>query len=128
MVSLLHLSNSLSWHRYRRPIALAQLLLMVMLAVPVCCYELTPGHEDSVISFSAPSRDAAPDNSPCCPAENRADADNCSTCGYCFNYAAFAPERSPNYYPAVSHLLTGEPFTKWLDVQIPIFVPPQNLV
>jgi hypothetical protein len=129
MVSLGILHNIISRRLYRRTIALVQVIVMVMLAVPACCYELEPDHEKSGISQSANANDADRDKCPCCPDENKADSDSdtCSSCSYCAYYAPLTPLISTNYNPSVAPLIFPEEFTKLSDVHIPIFIPPQNL-
>ena len=106
---------------------MVQVVVMVMLAVPVCCYELVPEEEKTAISQTAKAIDDDHDECPCCPDENKADAGSCSTCSYCSYYAPLIPALSTNYDPSVAQLIFREQFTKLLDVHIPIFVPPQNL-
>jgi len=120
---------TISSRHYRRAIALVQLLMMVMLAVPACCYELEPDHDKTGVSQSVKANDADHDKCPCCPDENKSDFDNgsCSTCSYCMSYAPIFPLISTNYDPSVAPLIFPEEFTKLSDVHIPIFVPPQNL-
>lgn len=109
----------------RRAIALVQLLIMGMLAVPVCCYELGPELGKSAISLTAgPIVDH--DECPCCPDENKTDADSCPTCSYCSPYAPLTPKLSTNHVPPGAQLIFREQFTKLPDVHIPIFVPPEN--
>lgn len=129
MVSLGILHNNISQRLYRRIIALVQVMVMVMLAVPACCYELEPDHEKSSISQTAKANEADHDKCPCCPDENKADSDNdtCSTCSYCTYYAPLTPLISTNFDPAIAPLIFPEEFTKLPDVHIPIFIPPQNL-
>jgi len=102
---------------------------MLMLAVPVCCYELDPDREKVSVSQIAKANDADHDKCPCCPDENKADSGNntCSTCSYCTYYAPLTPLISANYNPSVAPLISPERFTMLTDVHIPIFVPPQNL-
>ncbi|MBC7961609.1 MAG: hypothetical protein H7Y05_01550 [Steroidobacteraceae bacterium] len=128
MFPLNRLHNGLSRRLYRRTIALVQLLVMLLLAVPVCCYELAPEQEKSAISLTAGAADADHDECPCCPDENKSDADNCPTCSYCSYYAPLTPTLSTKYAPSIVQLICREHFTKLPDVHIPIFVPPQNLV
>lgn len=129
MVSLGILHNIISRRLYRRIIALIQVIVMVMLAVPACCYELEPDHEKSSVSLSAKTGDADHDKCPCCPDENKTDSDNdnCSSCSYCSYYAPLTPLISTNYEPSVAPLIFPEQFIKLTNVHIPIFVPPQNL-
>jgi|SRR6185369_5933255 len=114
----------------RRVIALAQLLVMLMLAVPACCYELEPDHEKASFSQTSTANNADHSNCPCCPDENKADSDSdtCSTCSYCSYYVPLTPLISADYDPSVTQLIFTEKFTKPADVHIPISVPPQNLV
>ncbi len=127
-----YLGNShdiLSRRLYLRIIALVQVIVMVMLAVPVCCYELESNHEKVSISQSAKTTDTDQSNCPCCPDENKSDSDtdSCSTCSYCTYYAPLTPVITSNYDPSITPLNTPEQFTKLTDVHLPIFVPPQNL-
>ena len=128
MVFLTLLHNILSRRLYRRTIALVQVVVMVMLAVPVCCYELDTDHENVSGSQTMKTDNADHDKCPCCPDENKADSNNdtCSTCSYCTNYAPLTPLISSNYDPSISPLILSETFTKLSDVHIPIFIPPQN--
>lgn len=109
---------------------MVQIMIMVMLAVPACCYELEPDHEKAGIGQSMKTTNADQDECPCCPDENTTDsnADTCSTCSYCSLYAPLIPVISTNYDPAIVPLIAPNQFTKLTDVHIPIFVPPQNLV
>jgi hypothetical protein len=120
------LHNIISRRLYRRAIALVQLLVMVMLVVPVCCYELGPEQGKSAISLTAGAIDVDHDECPCCPDENKTDADSCSTCSYCSYYAPLKPELATNHVPPLAQLDFREQFTKLPDVHIPIFVPPEN--
>ena len=128
MVSPGILNNIITRRLYRRTIALVQVIVMVMLAVPACCYELEPDHEKSRISQNANANDADHDKCPCCPDDNNtSDNNTCSTCSYCTYYAPLTSLISTNYYPSVALLFSTEQFTKLTEVHIPIFVPPQNL-
>jgi hypothetical protein len=129
MLSLNRLPNIITKRLYRRTIALVQVIVMVMLAVPVCCYELELDHEKAGIGQSAKANDADHSNCPCCPEEKKTDSnnDNCSTCSYCTYYTPLTTVISINYDPSVAPLIFQEQFTKLTDVHIPIFVPPQNL-
>ena len=113
----------------RRAIALVQILVMLVLAVPVCCYELESSHEKKSISQSVNGTDADQGNCPCCPDEGKtdSDADSCSTCIYCTYYAPLTSVITANYDPSITPLDTPEQFAKLTDVHLPIFVPPQNL-
>lgn len=128
MVSLGILHKIRSRRFYPRAIALVQVMVMLMLAVPACCYEIEPGHEQSSISQSDNKQDDH-DRCPCCPDENKADPENgsCSTCSYCTYYAPLTPLISTRYNPFVAPLLFSEKFTKLSEVHLPIFSPPQNL-
>jgi hypothetical protein len=129
MVSLSLLHNSISRRLHLRTIALAQLLVMVLLAVPVCCYEVESGHEANSIGITAETNDVDRDKCPCCPEENKADSDtnSCSTCSYCTYYAPLTPVITSSYDPSITPLNTPEQFTKLTNVHPSIFVPPQNL-
>lgn len=129
MVSLGIIHINTSQRLYRRIVALVQVIVMVMLAVPACCYELEPDHEKLNISQTAKANDADHGKCPCCPDENKADSDNdtCSTCSYCTYYAPLTPLISTIYDPSVAPLIFQEEFTKLSDVHIPIFIPPQIL-
>ena len=129
MVFLSRLHNIVSRRIYRRTIALVQVVVMVMLAVPACCYELDYDHENASVSQTIKANNADHDKCPCCPDENKADSNNdtCSTCSYCTYYTPLTTVISINYDPSVAPLIFQEQFTKLTDVHIPIFVPPQNL-
>lgn len=129
MVSLNILHTVIHQRLYRRIIALIQVTVMLMLAVPACCYDQETDHEKVSISQPMKTTDANQNNCPCCPDENKTDSDNgsCSTCSYCTYYAPLAPLISTHYDPSVSPLIFPEEFTKLSDVHIPIFIPPQNL-
>lgn len=129
MVSVGNSHNMLSRRFYLRFIALAQVVVMVMLAVPACCYEVESKHEKASISQSVDQTDADHGNCPCCPDENKTDSDSdtCSTCSYCSYYAPLTSAITSNYDPSITPLITPEHFTKLTDVHLPIFVPPQNL-
>ena len=122
------LYNLISRSLCRRAIALVQLVVMVMLAVPVCCYELGPEQGKSKVGVSAAAFDSNHDDDcPCCPEENKAGDGDCSTCSYCSVYTPLTSVFSLVYAPSVAKLQSREPLTKLLEVHIPIFVPPQNL-
>jgi hypothetical protein len=125
MLNRLH--TIFSFRRHFWAIAVVQLLVMVMFAVPVCCYELEPDHEKAGISQSAKSNDAEQNKCPCCPNENKADSANCSTCGYCSYHGPLTTVNSTDYIPSTAQLVSREQFSMLPDVYIPIFVPPQNL-
>ena len=127
MVSLSTVHNLISQRLYRRAIALVQIMVMVMLAVPAYCYEPESDHEKAGVSQTAKVNDADHDTCPCCPDENTTDSDTCSSCSYCNYYAPLTPVISTNYNPSIAPLIAPEQFTKLADVHIPIFVPPQNL-
>lgn len=127
MVSSGVLHNIVSQQLYRKIIALIQVIVMLMLAVPACCYELESDHKKTSVSQSAKTIVADHDKCPCCPDENKADSDSCSTCSYCAYYAPLTPLISTSYNPSVAPLVFSEQFTKLSDVHIPIFIPPQNL-
>lgn len=126
-LSLLH--NIVSRRLHLRTIALVQLLVMVLLAVPACCYEVETGHEANSIGTTAGANDVDHGECPCCPDENKSgsSSDTCSTCSYCNYYAPLIPVISTNYEPSVTQLIIPEQFTKLTDVHLPIYVPPQNL-
>ena len=127
MVSLGISHNNMSQLLWRRGIALIQVIVMLMLAVPACCYELKSDHEKVSVSQAVKTIDAVHDECPCCPIENKSDSGACSTCSYCTYYAPLAPLISTHYDPSVSPLIFPEEFSKPSDVHIPIFIPPQNL-
>lgn len=129
MVSMSLLHNIISRRLHLRTIALAQLLVMLLLAVPACCYEVEPGHKADSIGITAGTNDVDHDKCPCCPDENKetTDFDTCSTCNYCTFYAPLTPLISTHYDPSVAPLIFPEEFTKLSEVHIPIFIPPQNL-
>lgn len=127
MLSVKQLINITSRRSWQRTIALVQLLVMVVLAVPACCLELESDHERAGISQSVKANDAAPDDCPCCPDDNNDDADPCSTCSYCSPYTPLTSNLFTDYNPSVVPLTSAEIFSKIADVHIPIFVPPQNL-
>jgi len=126
MVIFSRLINASFRRSYCRAIALVQLLVMVMLAVPACCYELEPDHERAGVSQLVKANDAASDDCPCCPDDNNDDVDSCSTCSYCSPYTPLTPNVFTDYNPSVVPLTSPEIFSKISDVHIPIFVPPQN--
>lgn len=130
MVSFGILHNTISRRLYLKLIALVQVIVMVMLAVPACCYEVEPDHEKVSISQSVKTTDTDHSNCPCCPDENKTDSDTdgCSTCSYCTYYAPLTPVITTQYDPSITPLIFPEQFTKLTDVHLPIFVPPQNLV
>jgi len=113
---------------YCKAIAVAQLIVMVLLAAPACCYELEPCHEKAGTNHSAKSNDAGRDKDPCCPDENKSDFDNCSTCSCCAAYAPLTQVISAHGDPSIAQLISPEPLSILPDVNIPIFIPPQNLV
>ena len=128
MVSVGNSSNRLSRRLYLRIIALVQVIVMVILAVPACCYEVEPNHEKVSVSQTAKTVDADHSDCPCCPDENKTDSDtdSCSTCSNCSYYAPLTPVIAFNYDPLITSLKTPEQFTKLTEVHLPIFVPPQN--
>lgn len=111
-------------------IASVQLIVMVMIAVPAFCYELTPdkGKQDICISAYAPDThsDDNADQCPCCP-DDPSGTDNCAACSGCAFYTPLVSVPFVTYAPAVVQLEAPEHFTKLYEVLIPIFVPPQNL-
>lgn len=109
-------------------IAVIQLIVMVMLALPGYCQEPVPETEKSSISQHFDCGDTGDDSCPCCPEGKGDDSDSCSTCGYCSYYAPLLYIPSFRYLPSVAELVLLEKFNKLSDVDIPIFVPPQNLV
>lgn len=129
MVYLTLLHNMISCRLHLKAIALVQLLVVLLLAVPACCYEVEPDHEASSIGITAGMNDVDHNKCPCCPDENRSnsDSDVCSTCSYCNYYTPLIPAIAANYEPSVTPLIIPEQFTKLADVHIPIYVPPQNL-
>lgn len=107
---------------------MVQVVVMLMLAVPACCYDPKPDHEKVSISQTAKTTDTDRSNCPCCPDEGTSDSeDGCSTCSYCTCYAPLTPVISSNYDPSITPLNIPEHFTKLTDVHLPIFVPPQNI-
>ena len=121
MNSFLSVSHNKSSRRFcRRMIALVQIVVMVMLAVPACCYEIENNYEKDNVGQN---------QCPCCPDENKTDAnqDTCSTCNYCNYYAPLIPLISTNYDPSVAPLIFSEVFKRLPEVHFPIFIPPQNL-
>jgi len=100
---------------------------MVLLVAPACCYELEPGLKKADVNHSAKSNDADQGKDPCCPDENKPDSDNCTSCGCCSSYAPLTPAISANNDPSIAQLISLEQFTILPDVNIPIFIPPQNL-
>jgi len=128
MISLDFSHDIISRRLCRKFIALVQVLVMLMLAVPAFCYEPEPGHEKENTVQTAKA-EPADDECPCCPGENTADApDTCSSCSYCSSYTPLTPVISTTYDPAVTALTFPEQLTKLTDVHIPIFVPPQNFL
>lgn len=113
-----------------KAIASIQLIVLVMMAVPALCAELTldQGREDICISAHAAdiNNDDSGEECPCCPADGSGE-DNCAACSGCAFYyqSAYAP--LANYAPSVAQLEAPEHFTKLYEVFLPIFVPPQNL-
>src|SRR6185369_2347690 len=91
MLSLNRLHHIISQLLHRRTIAVVQLLVMVSLAVPACCYELEPDHETKSIGITAGANDVNHEKCPCCPDDKTADTDNCSTCSYCSYYVPLTP-------------------------------------
>lgn len=119
----LHKFNSGCLHR--RLVALIQVVVMLMLALPIYCYgELSSPEKTTKVSTSEA---ADVDKCPCCPDEDRSDSDNCSACSYCSPYGPiFQQPPSTFYAPSVAQLTPCEQPTRLPDVHIPIFVPPQN--
>ena len=131
MIAFSSLHKIASRRPCRRTIALVQLVVMIMLAVPACCYELAleQGKADVCVTEAVP---AGHDECPCCPGENKSGENNsgaadCSTCGNCSFFTPLTSEVVVDYIPSASPLLSREHVTKLLEVDIPIFVPPQNL-
>jgi len=58
MVFLSILHNIIYRRLYRRTIALVQVVVMVMLAVPACCYELDNDHENASVSQTMKANNA----------------------------------------------------------------------
>jgi len=124
-------SHNASARLMRRGIAAFQLLVMLVLAVPACCYELGTAHAAKTpgISASAGNFDADQDSCPCCPAGEDGDTTtSCDTCSYCFLYAPLSGVATPSYAPHVTALVTSHPLLRLPEVHLPIFVPPQNFV
>jgi hypothetical protein len=114
-----------------RTIALVQLLVLLLLAVPAHAYELVLDQGTSDVCLSVGHSDAGHDECPCCPGENKSDEgtsdrDGCSTCSYCSFFTPLTTVLTVVYTPSVAELVSNEPFTKLLEVHIPIFHPPQN--
>ena len=113
---------------YRKAIALLQLLVMLMLAVPVWFDEVSAGTDGAVVVMAAGEHNAD-DACPCCPDECPDDttgADTCSTCSYCSLHVPLnQPVPSPRYAPAVDLLRPFEQFTRLPEVHLEIFIPPQ---
>ena len=126
MFPLKRFHNIISRRLYCRAIALIQLLVMVMLAVPVCCYELAREQGQFVISLTAETTAVGHDECPCCQDESKTDVDNCPTCSYCSYNAPLPPELFISPIPSRAQLIFCEQFSKLADVHIPIFVPPEN--
>jgi hypothetical protein len=115
-----------------RSIALLQLLVMLVLAVPASSYDLGRDLGSSGVSVSAELADAGHVDCPCCPgdddsSEGKSDFDDCSTCSYCYFYTPLSSELIIRYAPSVARLTTPEEYFKPLEVHIPIDVPPQEL-
>ncbi len=113
-----------------RTVATFQVVVLLILAVPVCCYEIKPVHDKAGIVQAADAASMDRDVCPCCPDENTGDSEDhgCSTCSYCSCQALLLPVVITKYEPSTTPLIATEQFTKLADVHIPIFVPPQNLV
>jgi len=127
MLALNSLHNIISRPLCRSTIALIQLVVMVMLSVPACCYESAPEQAKSGMSLSSTASGTDHDECPCCP-ENGTAGDDCSTCSSCSLYAPLTSSGlSVDCAPSVARLISREPFNKLLEVNLPIFVPPQNL-
>jgi hypothetical protein len=126
MSNLGHLHKSASRMPSLRVIALVQLIIMLVLALPLCCSATEPEQTESYVGLTAGPVDAGHDTCPCCPGEDESDADNCSTCSYCSTYTSFPPSFSLSYLPAETQLVSRHGTTALLEVHIPIFVPPQN--
>jgi len=114
----------------RKAIALFQVLVLLALAVPACCYEPQSGHESAGISRGAETPNDSQDACPCCPDEGQpeSDTDTCSTCSYCTFHVPMTAQVSASYAPSTSPLIVLERLTRLPEVHIPILVPPQNLV
>jgi len=116
-----------SLRQHLRQIALMQLFVLVMLALPAFAHEPAAARDTSSVSMAAEAGDAGGDECPCCPGENKSSDESCSTCSYCSCHVPLIAALSLDYYPAVVQLILREPFTKLPEVHIPIVVPPQNL-
>ena len=112
-----------------RLIAMIQLMVMVLLALPAYSYESAAEHDKQTVNCHQQTGDAAHDSCPCCPAgDENGGSDNCSACSHCSCYAPLYSLPSYRYIPSVGSLTVPESFHTLPDVAIPIFVPPQNLV
>lgn len=114
-----------------RTIALVQLLVLLLLAVPAQSYQVALEQGASHACFSAGSSTADHDECPCCPGKNSSsedknDPDSCSTCSYCSFFTPLTSATRVVYAPSVTALVSHEPLARLLDVHIPIFHPPQN--
>lgn len=105
-----------------------QLMIMVVLALPAYSYESGPEHDKQTICGHLETGDAGHDTCPCCPEDEEGGSDNCSACSHCSYYAPLFSLPSYRYLPSVGTLTVLESSRKLADVDIPIFVPPQNLV
>ena len=112
-----------------RLIAIIQLMVMVLLALPAYAYEPAPGHDKQTVSSQVETGQADHDSCPCCPGDEdeKGGPDNCSACSHCSYYAPLPSLLSYRYVPSVGTLTVPEIFHKLPDVAIPIFVPPQNI-
>lgn len=128
MFSLKQLHQIISRGLHLKAMALLQLMIMLSLAVPACCYEVDPGHLESGSGLTAGAADRGQDECPCCPDEQDTSSSDCSTCLYCSCYAPLSQTVSTGYAPSTTALISLERSTKLPEVDVPIFVPPQNLV
>jgi len=109
-----------------RAIALVQLIVMVVLALPLCCSAMGPEQSESGLKVAAGAVDGGHDTSPCCPDEDGPKSDNCSACSYCSTYTSLIPLFCLRYAPYEAQLVSRNGSTNLAEVHIPIFVPPQN--
>lgn len=109
-----------------RVIALLQVLVMLVLAVPACAGELPSADEHTTITASASATDVD-DDCPCCPVDDGADSSNCSSCSFCSSYIPLTSiTPAPGYSPIIKQLVAHEKTVFLPEVHLPIFTPPQN--
>lgn len=129
-------THSRSGRLLRRVVALLQIVVMLVLAIPACAGDSSSAADGTVKVASAEAA-ATPagvadsedcDDCPCCPDDEGAAPGDCSSCSFCWDYPPVnAPAPSLCHLPAVDQLIHFETTKPLPEVFLSIFIPPQNL-